>query len=55
MESSAILDLADVEKRLKINRRTLREYVKQGRLEAKKIGRSYYITEERLMQFVEGR
>ena len=55
MSESQILDLRDVQQRLKINRRTLREYVKDGRLVATKIGRAYYITEERLMDFVEGR
>ena len=49
-----IYDLKDVEKRLKIGRRTLREYVKKGELKAEKIGRAYYVTEPKLMAFVEG-
>ena len=54
MEGAPIYDLKDVEKRLKIGRRTLREYVKKGELEAKKIGRAYYVTEPKLIAFVEG-
>ena len=54
MGKSQILDLKDVEKELKISVRTLREYVKKGDLAAKKIGRAYYVTEPKLMEFVEG-
>ena len=47
-----IYNLKDLNKRLKISIRTLREYVKKGDLKAKKIGRSYYVTEPNLMTFL---
>lgn len=50
-----VYDLKDLEGELKIGRRTLREYAKQGRLKARKIGRAYYVSEKALMEFVEQR
>ena len=47
-----IYNLKDLSKRLKISIRTLREYVKAGKLKAKKIGRAYYVTEQSLMAFL---
>jgi excisionase family DNA binding protein len=48
-----IYDLKDLSKKLKISIRTLREYVKAGKLKAKKIGRAYYVTEQSLMAFLD--
>jgi hypothetical protein len=50
-----IYDLKDLEKKLKISIRTLREYIKGGKLRASRIGRAYYVTEPNLMMFIEGR
>ncbi len=50
-----VYNLKDLEKRLKVSIRTLREYVKRGELRASKIGRSYYVTDPSLMAFVESR
>lgn len=55
MAETPIYDLKALERKLKINRRTLREYIKHGELEAAKIGRSYYITEPKLIAFVDSR
>ena len=55
MKRPLFYDLKDVEKELKIGRRTLREYVKEGRLKAKKVGRAYLVTEKALVDFVEAR
>ena len=55
MKRLLFYDLKDVEKELKIGRRTLREYVKEGRLKAKKVGRAYLVTEKALVDFVEAR
>jgi excisionase family DNA binding protein len=48
-----IYDLKDLSKKLTISIRTLREYVKSGRLKARKVGRAYYITEPNLMAFLD--
>ena len=50
---SQIYTLVDVEKKLGISIRTLREYAKTGKLKAKKIGRQYFVSERNLMAFVE--
>ena len=50
-----VYDLKDLEKELKIGRRTLREYCKEGRLKAKKVGRTYLVTEKSVMDFVDAR
>ena len=41
-----------MEEKLNISIRTLREYIKQGRLKAKKVGKAYYVTEPNLMDFL---
>ena len=48
-----VYDLKDLSKKLKISVRTLREYIKNGKLKAKKIGKAYYITESNLMAFLD--
>jgi len=50
-----IYTLEDLEKKLKIGVRTLREYIKKGELEASKIGKAYYVTEPNLMAFINAR
>jgi excisionase family DNA binding protein len=50
---TTVYDLRDLSKKLKISVRTLREYVKAGKLKAKKIGRAYYVTESNLMDFLD--
>ena len=48
-----VYDLKALSEKLNIGIRTLREYIKKGKLKAKKIGRSYYVTESNLMVFLE--
>ena len=48
-----IYNLKDLSKKLKISIRTLRKYIKAGKLKAKKIGRAYYVTEQSLMAFLD--
>ena len=48
-----VYDLKDLSKKLKISIRTLRKYVKNGKLKAKKIGKAYYVTEPNLMAFLD--
>ena len=48
-----VYDLKDLSKKLKISIRTLRKYVKSGKLKAKKIGKAYYVTEPNLMAFLD--
>ena len=47
-----IYDLKDLNKKMKISIRTLREYIKRGDLKASKIGRAYFVTEPNLMAFM---
>lgn len=48
-----IYDLKDLSKKLKISIRTLREYIKNGKLRAKKIGKAYYVTKSNLMALLD--
>lgn len=52
LNGTPIYDLKDLEKKLKISIRTLREYIKKGELKAGKIGRAYCVTEMDLLSFV---
>ncbi len=52
MNETQIYNLKDLSKKLKISVRTLRKYVKSGKLEAKKIGKAYFVTEVSLMTFL---
>ncbi len=52
MTRRAVYSLKDLEKVLGLGVRTLREYVKGGRLQATKIGRSYYVTESSFKTFI---
>lgn len=45
MDGVIVYDLRDLEHKLKIGRRTLREYFKRGKLTAKKVGRHYLVTD----------
>lgn len=48
-----IYDLKALSEVLKINIRTLRQYIKNGSLKAKKVGRTYYVTQPNLMVFLD--
>jgi len=47
-----IYNLEDLSKKLKISVRTLRRYIKEGQLKGRLIGRSYYVTEANLLEFL---
>ena len=49
----SVYDLKDLSKKLKISIRTLRKYIKDGKLKAKKVGKAYYVTEPNLMAFLD--
>lgn len=49
MEYYTIKELSE---RLKLNIQTLRRYIKEGRLKASKVGRSYYVSEDQLAAFM---
>ena len=48
-----IYNLKDLSEKLDIGIRALRAYIKKGDLKAKKIGKSYYITESNLRAFLQ--
>jgi predicted site-specific integrase-resolvase len=50
---SEVYNMEGVSQKLGISIRTLRGYVRTGRIKAKLIGRSYFITEEELTRFLE--
>ena len=52
-KGTPVYNLKDLSQKLNIGRRTLREYIRAGKLKAKKVGRSYYVTEPNLLDFLE--
>lgn len=50
MEYFTVAEVAEI---LKLNPETVRNYIRQGRLKASKIGREYRISEKRLQEFLE--
>jgi len=52
--SLKVYELKEVSKLLKINIRVLREYIKNKKIKASKIGRKYVITEQDLNNFING-
>jgi excisionase family DNA binding protein len=48
-----VYNLKDLSEILGIGIRTLRRYIKNGDLRAKKIGKSYLVTESNLLEFLE--
>jgi hypothetical protein len=52
MTETPIYDLKDLQEKLKINLRTLRMDVRQGKLKAKKVGKAYYVTKPNLLEFL---
>ena len=51
-KGTPVYDVKDLHKKLKISKKTVRAYIKAGRLKAKKIGKAYYVTELNLMDFL---
>ena len=49
----SVYDLKDLSRKLKISIRTLRKYIKNEKLRAKKVGKAYYVTETNLMAFLD--
>jgi len=47
----ALLSTEDVAQRLRISRRRVQWYCKQGRIEAERVGRDYAVTEEAFRAF----
>ena len=47
-----VYNLKDLSKKLKISIRTLRKYVRSGKLKAKKVGKAYYVTEPNFVHSV---
>lgn len=48
-----VYDIEELSQMLKMNKRTLQRYVREGKLKVSKVGRKYIITEENLKEFLE--
>ena len=49
----AVYNLKDLKGILKLSVGTLRKHIKRGKLRAKKVGKSYFVTEANLMAFLD--
>lgn len=54
LETTTAYDLGEAAEILHRNKDTVRRYIKSGNLKAQKVGRSLYITERALTEFVTG-
>ena len=52
-DETPVYNLKDLSKKLKISIKTLRKYIRDGRLKAKKVGRAFLVTEPNLMAFLD--
>ena len=52
LESIKMDDLQEVSEKIGISVVSLREWIKQGKLKAKKLGVKYYVSEESLIEFL---
>ncbi|MBQ8994405.1 MAG: helix-turn-helix domain-containing protein [Oscillospiraceae bacterium] len=54
-EMPKVYKISDVAEMLQVTRRTIYNYLKDGRIEAVKIGRNWYVTEEHLNNLLSGK
>jgi len=52
LESIKMYDLQEVSEKIGISVVSLREWIKQGKLKAKKLGVKYYVSEDSLIEFL---
>lgn len=52
IEGVQVFDLKEVSERLGIGVRAIREYIKDGDLPARKIGRKYFVTSDNFLSFI---
>jgi excisionase family DNA binding protein len=52
LESIKMYDLQELSEKLGISVVSLREWIKQGKLKAKKLGVKYYVSEDSLIEFL---
>ncbi|NLI08453.1 MAG: helix-turn-helix domain-containing protein [Thermotogaceae bacterium] len=48
-----LYDLEELSEKLQINIRSLRKWIREGKIKAKKVGVKYYITEQSLSEYFE--
>jgi excisionase family DNA binding protein len=48
-----LYDLEELSEKLQVNVRSLRRWIREGKIKAKKVGVKYYITEQSLSEYFE--
>lgn len=48
-----LYDLEELSEKLQINIRSLRKWIREGKIKAKKVGVKYYVTEQSLNEYFE--
>ena len=48
-----LYDLEELSEKLQVNVRSLRRWIREGKIKAKKLGVKYYITEQNLTEYFE--
>ncbi|MBA7558495.1 DNA-binding protein [Candidatus Atribacteria bacterium 1244-E10-H5-B2] len=52
--NTKLYSVEDLVSMLNLSARTVRVYLREGKIKARKIGLSWYVTEENLQKFIEG-
>ncbi|MBA7507893.1 hypothetical protein ES706_06622 [subsurface metagenome] len=52
--NTKLYSVEDLVSMLNLSARTVRVYLREGKIKARKIGLSWYVTEENLKKFIEG-
>ena len=55
IEGQKIYSLTELEKTLSVTKKTLRTYIREGKLRARKVGREQFVTEQSLVNFLEAK
>ena len=55
IEGQTIYSLTELEKTLSVSKKTLRTYIRERKLKARKVGREQFVTEKSLVDFLEAR
>ena len=54
LDTVTAYDLKETAELLHLNIQTIRKYIKLGKIRAQKVGRSYYVTDETIAEFIKG-
>ena len=55
IEDLTVYSLSELESELGVTRKTLRTYIREGKIKARKLGREQFVTKQSLVEFLEAK